>query len=117
MSLIKRKTARDARRTERVRKKVRHKGIARISVFRSANHLYAQLIDDSQHKTLASCSTLELKNLTGDKTAVAQALGKEFAQRALKAGVNAAIFDRGGFLYHGRVKALAEGIREGGLQI
>ena len=79
--------------------------------------MYAQLIDDAQQKTLASCSSLELKTLKGTKKEVAHALGKEFAQRALKAGVQTAIFDRGSSLYHGRVRALAEGIREGGLRI
>lgn len=117
MSLEKNIIAREKRRAQRVRKKTRNTGLPRIAVFRSASHIYAQLIDDTQHKTLASCSSLELKELKGDKKEVAQALGKEFAQRALKAGVKVAVFDRGSFLYHGRVKALAEGIREGGLQI
>lgn len=109
--------ARKERRAQRVRQKVRNSGMPRISIFRTARHMYAQLIDDAQHKTVASCSSLELKELKGDKTQIAQALGKEFAQRALNAGIKAAVFDRGSFLYHGRVKALAEGIREGGLQI
>ncbi len=117
MSLEKRNNARKLRRTQRVRQKARNQGLPRVSVFRSLSHVYAQLIDDAQQKTLASCSSLELKDLKGTKKEVAHALGKEFAQRALKAGVQAAIFDRGSSLYHGRVQALAEGIREGGLRI
>lgn len=117
MSVEKKNNFRAMRRAERTRKKTRNQLIPRVSVFRSLNHLYAQLIDDAQQKTVASCSTLELKKLTGTKKEIAQALGKEFAQRALKAGVQAAVFDRGRFLYHGRVRALAEGIRDGGLRI
>ena len=86
-------------------------------MFRSSSHIYAQLIDDAQHKTLVSCSTVELKELKGSKKEVAQAVGKELAARARKAGIERAVFDRGPFLYHGRVAALAEGLREGGLQI
>jgi large subunit ribosomal protein L18 len=89
----------------------------RVSVFRSLRHIYAQIIDDAAGVTLASCSSLDLENLSGDKKAIAQAIGLELAKRAKGKGVTAAIFDRGGFLYHGRVKALAEGLREGGLEI
>lgn len=117
MSLERKIIARKKRRALRVRQKTRNQEMPRIAIFRSASHIYAQLIDDAQQKTLASCSSLELKELKGDKKEKAQAMGKEFAERALKAGVKAAIFDRGSFLYHGRVKALAEGIREGGLHI
>jgi large subunit ribosomal protein L18 len=105
------------RRAERVRSKTRHAGVPRISVFRSSTHIYAQLIDDAQHKTVASCSTVEFKELKGSKKEQAQAVGKELAARARKAGIEKAIFDRGSFLFHGRVAALAEGLREGGLQI
>ncbi len=86
------------RRTQRVRQKTRNQILPRVSIFRSLKHMYAQLIDDAQQKTVASCSSLELKKLKGDKKEVAHALGKEFAQRALKAGVQAAVFDRGSFL-------------------
>lgn len=117
MSILKRKFAGRKRREERVRSKTRHAGKTRVSIFRSATHMYAQLIDDAQNKTLASCSTVELKTLEGSKKERAHAIGKELAKRALKAGVEEAVFDRGPFLYHGRVAALAEGLREGGLRI
>ena len=73
--------------------------------------------DDQTGKTLASCSSLVLKEMSGDKTARAHSVGKELAQRAKQAGVESAVFDRGRFKFHGRVKALAEGLREGGLQV
>lgn len=91
--------------------------LPRVSVFRSSNHIYAQIIDDAAHKTLASCSTLELKNISGDKRARAHQIGLELARRAKELGIAAVSFDRGQFLYHGRVKALAEGLREGGLHV
>src|SRR4051794_9091071 len=103
------------RRAQRVRTRLKIGELPRVSVFRSLKQIYAQLIDDKQHRTIASCSSLELKSVKGDKKAVAQAVGKELAQRALKNGIEAALFDRGSFLYHGRVAALAEGLREGGL--
>lgn len=94
-------------------------GRVRLSVFRSSKHIYVQLIDDAQGKTLASASTLEadLKgNLkTGADVAAATAVGKLIAERALKAGITEVVFDRGGYIYHGRVKALADAAREGGL--
>lgn len=117
MSLQKKNNIRTKRRAERVRQKTRNKALPRISVHRSLTNIYAQLIDDSQQKTLVSCSSLELKDLKGSKKEIAQAIGKEFAARALKAGHKVALFDRGGSLYHGRVQALADGIREGGLHI
>ena len=104
------------RRHQRVRGKVR--GTAerpRLAVFRSIAHTYAQVIDDSTGRTLAAASTLELKNGKNDLGA-AQAVGKEIASRAAKAGVGRVVFDRGGYIYHGRVKALADAAREGGLE-
>lgn len=91
----------------------------RISVFRSNSYIYAQLIDDVSGKTLASSSSLELKKSKAkiSKTAVAKEVGKLLAERAVKLGINAAVFDRGKYRYHGRVKALAEGIREDKLKI
>ncbi|KKT24125.1 MAG: 50S ribosomal protein L18 [candidate division TM6 bacterium GW2011_GWF2_43_87] len=77
----------------------------------------AQIIDDKAQRTLVSCSSLELTGLTGDKKAIARAVGLELAKRALSNKIESAVFDRGRFLYHGRVKALAEGIREGGLHV
>ena len=117
MSLRRKIAQRKERRVMRVRKVVTATGLPRISVFRSAQHIYGQLIDDSSHKTLASCSTVVLKKIKGDKKAAAHAVGLELAKRALKEGISKVAFDRGPFLYHGRVKALAEGLREGGLQV
>lgn len=117
MSLERKIKQRTARRAGRVRARVKVGGLPRISVFRSLKHIYAQIIDDAAGTTLVSCSSRELKDIAGDKKAVAQAVGKELAARALKKGIQKAAFDRGPFLFHGRVKALAEGIREGGLTI
>jgi large subunit ribosomal protein L18 len=94
-------------------------GRPRLSVFRSGKHIYAQIIDDSAGKTLAAASTLD-KDLkaslkTGADKDAAAAVGKLIAERSKAAGVLAVVFDRGSYLYHGRVKALAEAAREGGL--
>ena len=89
----------------------------RLVVFRSNRGIEAQLVDDTTGKTLASASHLALaKSFKGDKTAQAEAVGKALAAAAKEAKVNACVFDRGGYLYHGRVKALADGAREGGLE-
>jgi large subunit ribosomal protein L18 len=89
----------------------------RLVVFRSNRGIEAQLVDDDAGKTLASASHLALaKSFKGDKTAQAEAVGKALATAAKKAGVDTCVFDRGGYLYHGRVKALADGAREGGLE-
>jgi large subunit ribosomal protein L18 len=97
------------RRRERLRYQLRQKagGRPRLSVFRSGKHIYAQVIDDAQGRTVAAASSLD--------TAAAAAVGKLVAERALAAGITAVVFDRGSYLYHGRVKALAEAAREGGL--
>lgn len=116
MSLQKKIARRAQRRALRVRARISG-DTPRVSVFRSLNHIYAQLIDDAAGKTLLSCSSLELKNIAGDKKAVAYAVGKGLAQKAASQGIKRVAFDRGQFLYHGRVKALAEGLREGGLEI
>jgi large subunit ribosomal protein L18 len=102
----------------RIRKKV--SGSAerpRLAVFRSLNHIYAQVIDDANGKTLASASTVEkdLKGKTGGNVEAAQKVGKAIAERALAAGVENVVFDRGGYLYHGRVKALLDATRTAGL--
>jgi large subunit ribosomal protein L18 len=95
-------------------------GRPRLSVFRSSKQIYAQVIDDERGRTLAAASSLEktmretLK--TGATVDAARVVGKELAERAKKAGVAKVVFDRGGYMYHGRVKALAEGAREGGLE-
>jgi large subunit ribosomal protein L18 len=105
-----------ARRVMRVRAKVKRYGMPpRVSVFRSLKHMYAQIIDDMNHNTIASCSSLELEGVSGDKSAVAHAVGLELAKRAKAKGVDAVVFDRGRFKFHGRVKALADGLREGTL--
>ena len=106
------------RRHIRVRKKV--SGTAerpRLVVTRSARHMFAQVVDDNQGRTLASASTLEadLRVDVNDKSAKARKVGQLLADRAKKAGIEAVVFDRGGNKYHGRVAALAEGAREGGL--
>ena len=87
----------------------------RLAVFRSLSHIYAQLIDDGEGRTLASASTLDLKVKANDVGA-AQKVGQAIAQKAQAAGFKAVVFDRGGFLYHGRVKALADAAREAGLE-
>jgi len=108
------------RRRRRVRTTLRgvSSGKPRLSVHRSGRHIYAQVIDDSDGKTLAAASTLD-KELKGKANATregAAAVGKAIAERAKKAGVSSVVFDRGGFLFHGRVKALADAAREGGLE-
>ena len=110
-----------ARRQSRLRFQLRQKsgGRPRLSVFRSGKHIYAQVIDDLQGRTLAAASSLE-KGLraelkTGADRDAATAVGKLVAERAVAAGVTKVVFDRGAYLYHGRVKALADAAREGGL--
>jgi len=109
------------RRQQRVRHHLAQaaKGRPRLSVFRSSRHIYAQIIDDAHNRTVAAASSLEetlrrdLK--TGADKAAAVAVGKLIAERAKAAGVESVVFDRGGYLFHGRVKALADAAREGGL--
>jgi large subunit ribosomal protein L18 len=121
-------TLRDRTRTDRRRASVRRVikraagtgGRARLSVFRSSKHIYAQVIDDARGETLASASSLE-KSMrdsakTGANVEAAKAVGKLVAERALQKGVEAVVFDRGSYLYHGRIKALADAAREGGLK-
>ncbi len=106
------------RRTNRTRRNLRRPvdtGRLRLSVFKSARHIYAQVIDDRTGRTLAEANTKNVE-VSGDKTAQAKAVGLAIAERALQAGVKRVVFDRGPFKYHGRVKALAEGAREGGLE-
>lgn len=110
------------RRTYRVRNKIRANAAAagrpRLSVFRSGNNIYAQVIDDVKGVTLAAASTKdkELAGKSGANIEAATAVGKLVAERAKKAGVSQVVFDRGAFIYHGRVKALAEAARAGGLE-
>ncbi|WP_027285699.1 50S ribosomal protein L18 [Rubritepida flocculans] len=115
------KLALQARRRQRLRYQLRQKGGGRprLSVFRSGRHIYAQVIDDAAGRTVAAASSLEkalretLK--TGADKAAAETVGKLVAERAIAAGVTEVVFDRGPYLYHGRVKALADAAREGGL--
>jgi large subunit ribosomal protein L18 len=104
----------------RVRKKVEGSaGRPRLAVTRSSKNIFAQLIDDVAGNTLASASTLDdsIRGAEGDKTAKAKQVGALLAERATKAGITAAVFDRGGHAYHGRIAALADGAREGGLAV
>lgn len=123
------KTTQAQRRTFRTRNKIRRVNIQqnakreirpRLSIFRSGKQIYAQVIDDIKGVTLASASTLDAdlkeKLKTGANKEAAAEVGKLVAARAKKAGIEKVVFDRGRFIYHGRVKALAEGAREGGLQ-
>ncbi|MFH0812354.1 MAG: 50S ribosomal protein L18 [Pseudomonadota bacterium] len=121
MKLPEKITAR-IRRKKSIRKKIQGKeGRPRLSVFRSAKHIYAQLINDETGKTIASASTLtvEVRSIlekTGNINA-ARKVGEVVAKRALEQGIKRVVFDRNGFLYHGRIKALAESAREHGLEL
>ncbi len=112
---------RTARRTGVVRRKVKLAAgtRARLSVFRSSKHIYAQIIDDLKGETLAAASTMEktMRNegKKGTNVEAAKAVGKLIAERAKERGIKDVVFDRGGYLYHGRIKALADAAREGGL--
>ena len=112
---------RTARRTATIRRKVKlaARGRARLSVFRSSQHIHVQLIDDEKGVTIAAASTLEKtlreKQKTGANIEAAKAVGKLIAERAKEKGIKDVVFDRGGYLYHGRIKALADAAREGGL--
>ncbi|NLB80165.1 MAG: 50S ribosomal protein L18 [Clostridiaceae bacterium] len=107
------------RRHLRVRKRISGTALCpRLNVYRSLNNIYAQVIDDEKGVTLVQASTLDktLKESNGGNKDIAAAIGKLVAERALSAGIKRVVFDRGGYLYHGRVKSLAEGAREGGLE-
>lgn len=115
--------ARTERRRATVRRAVKAaaSGRARLSVFRSSKHIYAQVIDDVKGATIASASSMEKDLRTsmkgGGNIAAAKAIGKLVAERALQKGIKEVVFDRGSYLYHGRVKALADAAREGGLKL
>jgi large subunit ribosomal protein L18 len=114
--------ARTERRKANVRRAVKHAGIGRprLSVFRSSKHIYAQVIDDEKGATVASASSIEKEMRgslkTGANVDAAKQVGKLLARRALEKGVANVVFDRGGYLFHGRIKALADAAREGGLK-
>ena len=112
----------ETRRKARVRRSIRARayGRPRLSVFRSSKQIYAQIIDDERGVTLASASSLEKANReslkSGANVEAAKVVGKLIAERAVAAGVKTVVFDRGAYMFHGRVKALADGAREGGLE-
>jgi len=119
-----RKLSRNAHR-ERVHERVRQRVVGtmerpRLCVYRSLGHIYAQVIDDLGGRTLASASSLDKQTRAqvkgGGNIAAAKIVGKTVAERSIAAGIQQVVFDRGGYMYHGRVKALAEGAREGGLE-
>jgi len=119
-------------RQKRIKRQIRHNRVRakisgtgncpRLSIFRSTAQIYGQLIDDSTGKTLVSASSLEMKKaagkvgVKGKKSELAKEVGKLLAQKSIAANIKKAVFDRGGYAYHGRVKAFAEGAREGGLE-
>lgn len=110
-----------AKKANRLKKKIRIRKVIngtserpRLCVFKSGKHMYAQLINDVDHKTILSASSLTIE-AEGDGKAIAKAVGKSVAEAASKKGIKAVVFDRNGFLYHGRIQALAEGAREAGL--
>ena len=114
------KSAARGRRHLRVRKKVSGTALRpRLVVSRSSRHVFVQIVDDTVGKTVASASTMEadLRTFEGDKTAKARRVGELVAERAKSAGVEAVVFDRGGNKYHGRIAAIADGAREGGLSL
>jgi large subunit ribosomal protein L18 len=120
------KESKDTKRSRvhsRIRKKLQGTGERpRLNVYRSTNHLYCQIIDDLKGATIVSANTLEFgeakegKRPTGGNVSAARQLGKSIAERAKEKGIKQVVFDRGGYLYHGRIKALAEAAREGGLE-
>jgi large subunit ribosomal protein L18 len=112
-------TKKDLRRL-RIRRSIRKKVSGtpvkpRLSVFRSNTAIYAQLIDDLKGLTIVSASSKELSSASGTKTEISKVVGQKLAEKALGQGISSVVFDRGGYLYHGRVKALADGAREAGL--
>jgi large subunit ribosomal protein L18 len=114
-----------AAKQKRIKREIRHNRVRsrvfgtatmpRLNVFKASAHIYVQAIDDSAGKTLVSASSKEIK-IKGKKTEIASAVGKLVAEKALAKGIKQIVFDRGGYAYHGRVKALAEAAREGGLK-
>jgi len=102
---------------KRIREKVAGTGERpRLNVYRSLNHIYAQVVDDQKGETLVATSTLSLKLKTGGNVSAAKEIGKAIAEKATAKGIKKVVFDRGGYLYHGRIKALADAAREAGLE-
>ena len=105
-----------AKKHRKIRSKISGTGSQpRLCVFRSLNNIHAQIIDDTAGHTLVAASSLEIKGSKGNVETAGE-VGKLIADKAVKAGINSVVFDRNGYIYHGRVKALAEGAREGGLE-
>ena len=116
MSIKNKIALRTLKRTLRNRNKMMSRGTKfRISVFRSLKNIGAQIIDDANHNTVLSLSSQNIKNLEGDKKAIARHIGIELAKKAVASNIQEVFFDRGGYKYHGRVQAFADGLREGGL--
>ena len=109
-----------ARRANRVRRAIKATGRLRLSVHRSSKQIYAQIIDDAKGETLVAASSLEKSNRdsmkTGANVEAAKTVGEQLAKKAVEKGISEVVFDRGQYMYHGRVKALADGAREGGLK-
>ena len=106
---------------QRIHARIREKMVGtterpRLNVYRSLNHIYAQVVDDQKGETLVSASSLALKLKSGGNVAAAKEIGKAVAEKAVAKGIRQVVFDRGGYLYHGRVKALADAAREAGLE-
>lgn len=117
MAVNKKDRLRSVRRLQRVRRKIKSVSTApRVSVFRSLKHIYAQIIDDVAQVTLVAASTCE-QDISGDKKDQAHKVGLMLAERAKQKGIGAVVLDRGQYKYHGRLKALAEGLREGGIAV
>ena len=115
--LIKKIHTRTTRRAFRVRNAQPSRGErVRISVYRTLKQIYAQAIDDKTHQTVAACSSVSLQQANGDKKAIARQVGLELGKVLVEKNLTSVFFDRGHFLYHGRVQALADGLRESGLQ-
>ena len=118
MSLIKKKNLSKSRRISRVRKRMKFADLERVSVFRSSKHIYAQVLDKKGEKTLTSSSSLFLKDtVKGDKKNIAKMVGVDLAKKLSEMDVLKVCFDRGGFSYHGRIRSLAEGLREVGINV
>ena len=112
------KATQRSRRKKRIRKKVSGtQERPRLTVFRSNKHIYAQVVDDSEGRSLAAASTLKADTNGQDKTESAKAVGKALAEACAGKGIKKVVFDRNGYAYHGRISALAEGAREGGLEL
>jgi len=106
------------RRAKKIRKKILSRSqLPRLSVFRSLKYIYAQIIDDTKGQTIVSATEKELKGARGTKSERARMVGKMLAEKAIKKGIKRVVFDRGGYLFHGRVKALVQGAQEGGLSV